>query len=232
MPHLLFTKTSVWERQKSSLIFISLCPRTQVPACCNLETNHLPLRFNKIYLSQLLKTHCSRLTTVFHKSPVLGPSRLHSIHRMHTCLCAPVLNYGWPSDIWDDTFFTSIDLYKVRLSIVVPLCGTASSHFVIWHLRWGFMTALSADVSLLPPLNQDSVGADTEPAEPEGHQWYSWADELVWGQNVCLFCFKSLPQFGQYSMSCTIISIIYLSLAYLDIDRFLWHEIAFGAFFF
>lgn len=124
MPHLSFTKTSVWERQKSSLIFISLCNRTQVSACCNLGTKHLPLRFNKICLSQLLKTHCSRLTTVFHKFPVLGPSCLLSIHSMHTSSCTPVLNYGWPSDIWDDTFVTSIHLYKVRLSIVVPLCGT------------------------------------------------------------------------------------------------------------
>lgn len=94
MPHPSFTKTFVWEQQKSSLIFISLCPCKQVSACCNLETKHLPLRFNKICLFQLLKTHCSWLTTVFHKFPVLGPSCLLSI----TACTLPCVHHCWIMD--------------------------------------------------------------------------------------------------------------------------------------
>lgn len=90
---------------------------------------------------------------------------------------------------WDDPFVTSLHLYKVRLSAVVPLYTIWSFHFVTWHLQ-GVHDGLERWCLTAATLNRDSVGADTEPAVPKGHRAYNWADELVWGQNTKSFLRK------------------------------------------
>lgn len=136
-------------------------------------------------------------------SPVLGPS-----YSLSTCtlVCTG-------AELWitlrhlDDACVTSIHLYKSQAFNGCP--PLHHLEFTFCHLTsavWS-TTALSADVSLPPPLNQGSVGADAERAAPEGHQCYAWANELVRGQNVSLahkiLCFSNR---NPNSIGCIIIS--------------------------
>lgn len=175
MPPLSLSKTLLYERQKSSLIFVSLAIYTRVQTQCTLThaRTHsgtvLHQNIREWSVSPSIKyviriswntsrlyspPHCVSL----HMSPVLGTFTLFSFTHTST----QTLDYGWTLWHCDDVFVTSLHLYKVMLLKACPS---------LWHLEFTFchltfaerlMTALSTDVSLLLTLNPDSPDTGTD----------------------------------------------------------------------
>ena len=174
-PPLSLRKTSVCERQKSSLIFVSLWPmRTQAHKLYAHTHNRQDVGewsvqspgikyvlHNCWNTSRLFSTH--RLT--------LSPSicLLSLAHHTLSLLthAHKALNYGWTPWHCDDTFVTSIQSHSLKSC--PSLCRL---EFTFCHLTFTerLMTALSADVSLLLTLNPDCVDTDTDS---------TWGPEVV-----------------------------------------------------
>lgn len=151
--HLSFKQTLVWPQQKSSLIFVSLCPCTQVCTCCNrvLGQNIFPWGLSKKYVipdclntSGLYSTHQS---VPYVSCPWLIMLNLNTqpcTHaRVHSCwIMDDTLTLGWyishiSTSIQSQAFTGCPSLYHLEFTF----CYLTSAA--------GFMTALSADVSLL-----------------------------------------------------------------------------------
>lgn len=172
---------SFWARQKSSLIFISLYPCTQICTCCNRlsRQNSFPCGLSrKICLSQLFK-HI-RVVLDSQQCPICLLSLAHHAQSQYTQSCTHTrIHRYW---IMDDTPTVGWYICHISTSIQSQACRGCPS---LYHLKFTFCHLTSAAGVHAGPerwcltaatLNQD---CGCWHRTPEDHQGYPWADELV-----------------------------------------------------
>lgn len=158
-----------------SLIFISLCPCTEVRTWCNrvLRQNSFPWGLSRKYVfpdclntSGLYSTHQS-VPYVSRPWPIM--LNLNTYTAMHTRSDTQVLNYVWHTDtgmihlshlyIYTKSGFQRLSLFiPPRVHILsLDICSRVHDGPECWC-----PTAAT--------LNQNSVGTDTERAAPEGQK--------------------------------------------------------------
>lgn len=190
--HLSFKQPSVRARRKSSSILIPLCPCTQVRSCCNKVFGQNSFRWGSTrncVLLECLNTpglYSARQSVpyVFRPWPIMlnlntQPCSRAGVHRYW--IMDDTLTLGWYichiSTSIQSQAFARLSLFIRRLEFT--FCRLTSAA--------GFMTALSADVSLLPTLNRDSTGSENgQHPRATGVGGTHGADQLDWCQNVGL----------------------------------------------